>query len=308
MSIPSLPSDSPDQTFVSVQAIVGGHFFLPYLEVFEDCRGHPANEGCRVPSLAFLITHPSHGRALFDLGLRKHNQGYPPALESALEYFQMECSEDVADVLQNGAVDPATIKRVFYSHLHFDHVGDLDRFPSAEVVLGEDAEGLLADAYPKNPDSDIQGLPLGRPVTYVPFTDNATQGKVLSPLGMFERGVDFYGDGSLYLVDAPGHMPGHLSAFARVAPDGFLLLAGDTCHNRECYCPGERLVSSENHQDTAKARETVKRLVRTNEEVPNVIVVIAHEKEREDEMPLFPDELGPWAMSEIDKRRRDKQI
>lgn len=66
-----LPKDKEGQVFLSVRAIVTGHLFLPYLEVFQDSIDLPATEGCRIPSFSFLLEHPTRGKALFDLGLRK---------------------------------------------------------------------------------------------------------------------------------------------------------------------------------------------------------------------------------------------
>lgn len=47
------------------------------------------------------------------------------------------------------------------------------------------------------------------------------------------RAFDFFGDGSFYLVDTPGHAMGHLSALARTttSPDTFIFLGGDLCHH-----------------------------------------------------------------------------
>lgn len=67
----SLPKDSATQTFVSVKAIAAGHIFLPLCRIFEDCTNTPPAEGALVPSFAFLITHPTQGMSMFDLGLKK---------------------------------------------------------------------------------------------------------------------------------------------------------------------------------------------------------------------------------------------
>lgn len=83
-----------------------------------------------------------------------------------------------------------------------------------------------------------------------------------------------------------------------------MFLAGDTCHNRLCYSPGERLISEFNHDDIETARETVRRLVTLNEEYDNAVIIIAHERERKEEIPFFPEaDLKDWAIAEIDKRK-----
>ena len=142
---------------------------------------------------------------------------------------------------------------------------------------------------------------------FIDFANPKGYAKV-SPFGPYERAVDFYGDGSLYLVDSPGHLLGHLAAAARIAPNSFLFLAGDTCHNRICYSPGERLISELNHMDIETARHTVKRLVKLNDEYPNVIIMIAHDAELAKQMPFFPSsDLKDWALAEIERRRKVSQ-
>lgn len=47
------------------------------------------------------------------------------------------------------------------------------------------------------------------------------------------RAHDFFGDGSFYLLDTPGHAIGHLCGLARTTtnPDTFILMGGDLCHH-----------------------------------------------------------------------------
>lgn len=56
---------------MTVHALLVGGFWLPDKFVFQDCFDGPADVGGEVPDFAFMITHPTYGRALFDLGLRK---------------------------------------------------------------------------------------------------------------------------------------------------------------------------------------------------------------------------------------------
>lgn len=188
------------------------------------------------------------------------------------------------------------------SHLHWDHTGDPEPFTSAEIVVGAAARPLLEDAYPHNPKSSYMALPEGRRVRYLDFTKD--EALLPAPFASFERAVDFYGDGSFYLLDAPGHMPGHLAGAARIGANTFTLLAGDLCHGRQCYCPGARIMSAKMHEEGETARETLGKLVEVDKKYPDVLVIIAHEKERVEEgMPLFPHELNGWAMAMVEKRR-----
>lgn len=82
--VAQLPKDREDQVFVSVKSIVVGSVYLPFSEIFDDCIGAPKIQGNRVPVICFLITHPTKGHALFDLGIRKvsSNEEYTRLLTS----------------------------------------------------------------------------------------------------------------------------------------------------------------------------------------------------------------------------------
>lgn len=54
---------------------------------------------------------------------------------------------------------------------------------------------------------------------------------------------DYFGDGSFYLLDSPGHAVGHLCGLARTtsSPDTFVLLGGDVCHYAGIFRPSVHL-------------------------------------------------------------------
>lgn len=61
---------------------------------------------------------------------------------------------------------------------------------------------------------------------------NFSQGSPPLQVGAF-RAHDFFGDGSFYLLDTPGHDIGHLAGLARTTtnPDTFIFMGGDICHH-----------------------------------------------------------------------------
>ncbi|OAX36302.1 hypothetical protein K503DRAFT_313850 [Rhizopogon vinicolor AM-OR11-026] len=322
----NLPADDERQVYVTVSAIVAGTLFLPHEEVFQDCvRDEPAEsdnppQGTRVPSFAFLIQHPKHGKLLFDLGLRKKGEGYPPLVQDAIPTFRSECDEDVVDKIAKAEppIEPQDISIVIYSHLHFDHIGDLTPFSRATLVMGKESEVFLRNPYPDDLRGTHNALPAGQRVCYLDFTSqdaspaqDMPHSRLIQPMGSFDRAIDLFGDGSLYLVDAPGHMSGHMVALARIASNAFVLLAADTCHSRQCYVPSSagmvREISSLNYQQWDVAKATVTKLMEMSQQA-NVVVVLAHEVERlqenceEDRMPLFPESLNAWASQQLEKK------
>ncbi|KAI0344771.1 Metallo-hydrolase/oxidoreductase [Trametopsis cervina] len=302
----SLPRDSADQAFVGVKAMLTCFIHLPYNLVFADTMHYPDNSGSYVPVFNFLITHPTRGLALFDLGVRKYANGYPPDIPRVVASRAGETAyKDVADHLREEDIRPEDVKTVIISHMHWDHIGDPALFTSAELVLGAGARAALAeDVYPANPHGTIQRFPKNQKVTFIDFTNSSSNAQaVLTPFASFSHAIDFYGDGSLYLVDAPGHYRGHIAALARIAPNTFVFLGGDTCHNRQCYVPGTRITSNRIHYDGERAKETINRLAKLNEEADNVVVILAHEAERlEEGMPLFPHDIKDWVTHRIEKR------
>lgn len=61
-------------------------------------------------------------------------------------------------------------------------------------------------------------------------------------IGAF-RAIDFFGDGSFFLLDAPGHSIGHLAALARTTtnPDTFIFMGADLCHHGAEIRPSSHL-------------------------------------------------------------------
>jgi glyoxylase-like metal-dependent hydrolase (beta-lactamase superfamily II) len=255
----------------------------------------------------------------------QHAKGYPPgALWIEATRASETAQNDVADLLCEGGIHLEDIKHViirydvfacfqlyqlltrweFGSHLHWDHIGDPALFQSANIILGADAKSALAtDVYPANPLGTILQFPADSKITFVNFDPADTPGRILSPFMSFDRALDFFGDGTLYLVDAPGHYKGHIAALVRVAPGTFVFLGADTCHNRQCYTPGTRLASETPHQDVVRARETIKKLTAMNAKMIQVVTVLAHEAEvLEEGMPLFPGDIKEWAIERVAKR------
>ena len=146
--------------------------------------------------------------------------------------IQIDTPRDVADWLAEDGVDLETIDSIVLSHWHFDHVGDPTRFPpSTGLVVGPDFKQNCLPGYPTNAESMIPDEAFrGRKVNEVDFTGSTLR---IADL----EAMDWFGEGSFYLLSTPGHAVGHLSALARTTADNgggdcsFILLAGDVCHH-----------------------------------------------------------------------------
>ena len=184
------------------------------------------------PAFSFLIQHPTLNRRLiFDLGIRKDWWNLSPFL---LGHFkngghEFDIQKNVRDILDEHGVDAAGIEAVVWSHWHFDHTGDPSTFPaSTALIVGPGFKDAFLPGYPADPKSPLLETDFaGREVREVGF-----DGPDAAQIGRF-RAHDYFGDGSFYLLDAPGHAVGHLAGLARVtaSPASFVFLAGDACHH-----------------------------------------------------------------------------
>ncbi|KAF8216570.1 beta-lactamase-like protein [Mycena galopus ATCC 62051] len=176
---------------------------------------------------SFLIEHgSSRTRLLFDLGVRKDPMNYPPAISAFFAagiYSVPNSFKDIGELLEEGGIPVASINTVIWSHSHFDYIGDMSKFPNTTVlVIGP---GTNKELYPEFPDGVLQVSDF-RSVENRPKRLEVTD-QVFSGL----KAIDYFEDGSLYILDTPGHLPGHLTALARVTPSSFILLGGDSFHH-----------------------------------------------------------------------------
>jgi len=74
------------------------------------------------PSHSFYIEHPSGRKLVFDLGIRKDYQNYSKAIADYLPTtkYDIQVSQNVADILQEQGIDLSGIEAVIWSHWHWE--------------------------------------------------------------------------------------------------------------------------------------------------------------------------------------------
>jgi hypothetical protein len=113
--------------------------------------------------------------------------------------------------------------------------------------------------------------------------------KKFQPLGPFKAAYGFFGDGSFFLVDAPGHCEGNLVGRARVKTKTgrikWAFLGGDCFHSVHfAQCPeapfGKRfkVTSTDSyHEDEGGARDYIRRTAELKKREGNdALIWIAH--------------------------------
>ncbi|HEY5809758.1 MAG TPA: N-acyl homoserine lactonase family protein [Povalibacter sp.] len=167
-------------------------------------------------------------------------------------------------------VKPEQIKYVGISHYHGDHTGQAASFPQATLLIGKgdwDAVTATPPAQGVNPAPLVAWISGGGKVEAVP------------------RDKDVFGDGTVTLLDMPGHTPGHHSLLVKLQQKGYILLTGDLAHFRENYDSNGVPTFNTNRADSLASLDRFKQLAKNL----NATVIIQHEARDIDKLPAFPE-------------------
>jgi N-acyl homoserine lactone hydrolase len=179
-------------------------------------------------SNCYLIKH-REGYLLWETGVGDEIAALP---EGRGTFTRWRLARTLASQLQELGLKPSDIKYVAASHTHFDHIGNVELFPNA-MLLVQKAEYEWPNA---------QG---------------GSRFKPEHPVSKLEGDLDVFGDGSVTLLSTPGHTPGHQSILVRLAKSGPILISGDAAHFQENW--DERRVPSFN-VDKEKTLASMERL------------------------------------------------
>ena len=220
----------------------------------------------------------------------------PEVIKQDYRYISPVVPKDAVDILQEGPIPPSSITTIVFSHLHFDHTGDCTKYPQAEVLVGPGGHAATFPGWPAAAKSPFSSSVLDHPQ----FRELNLTTDEWAPFGPFPRAHDFFGDGSFFLIDTPGHMPGHLGGMALTAQEEWVFMGGDCCHHRSLL-EGRRPMSvtvgpngtASFHRDPAAAMRTIEK-IRALDKRGNVLVALAHDASLEGRMPEYPHPLNGW--------------
>lgn len=199
--------------------------------------------------------------------------GFPAALKgnSMTNWvFTVSLSETIPEQLARIGIKPGDITFVGVSHYHDDHIGQLQDFPAAELLIGAtDAEAITS------------GKMEATRAQFAPFLGEGATGKVRRIPGDH----DVFGDGSVTIVAMPGHTPGHKSLVVNLPKSGPVMLTGDLYHFEE------QITNRGVPQFNTDRADTLASFERFNQMADNLdaTIVIQHDPRHLVRLPEFPE-------------------
>ena len=214
---------------------------------------------------SYLIVHPK-GTLQFDSG------GIP---DSAFKGDGKLVTEGVQSAdkplmpqLAAAGFKPSDITYFALSHYHADHTGNANAFANATWITQKAERDFM---FSEKPEGIIA------PASYSALKDAKT--KILD-----NEDFDVFGDGTVRLISAPGHTPGHQVLLVKLPKRGSVLLAGDLYHYPEEREKGILPTFEFNADQSRAARAKVEALL----EQTKAELWIEHDMATHDKLPKPP--------------------
>jgi N-acyl homoserine lactone hydrolase len=215
---------------------------------------------------SYLIVHP-RGTLQFDAG------GIP---DSAFKGDGAMVTEGVQSAtkpllpqLAAAGYRPADVTYFALSHYHADHTGNANAFAGATWITQKAERDFM---FSEKPEGIIA------PATYVALKNAKT--RILD-----NEDFDVFGDGTVRVISAPGHTPGHQVLLVRLPKRGPVLLAGDLYHYPEERAKGILPTFEFNADLSRAARAKVEALLKQT----GAELWIEHDMATHVKLPKSPD-------------------
>lgn len=212
----------------------------------------------------YLVSH-DEGMLLWDGGLPRSvaDADGPVVIDGGSMIYDTWIEKQ----LEAMGLDSANISHAAYSHLHFDHAGAANHFLESEVLM-QRAEWDAAFA------EDAQHVDTS-------LFDGLKQAK----LTLLDGDHDVFGDGSVKLIYAPGHTPGHQVLLVTLDNTGPVLLSGDLYHTRASRKLQRPPIFNSDAQQTLDSMKKIERLMLES----GATLWIEHDKALADTLKKAPE-------------------
>ncbi|HIG21209.1 MAG TPA: N-acyl homoserine lactonase family protein [Henriciella marina] len=241
-----------------------GTIYVSDLNIFS-VEGDYAGQTDTFTDTCWLVRHPD-GDLLWDLGLPGE---LVEAGEQTQDVFTVSLEKTISDQLIEMGLGMSDVEMVAISHSHFDHVGqagDID--PSTTWLVNETEYGFMF------PDAGAESETEGQSESQFPAFESLTRETI-------GDNHDVFGDGSVIIMETPGHTPGHSSLLVNLPETGPIFLTGDLYHREESR-EGERVPAF--NTDVEQTRASMAEFEARAEEL-GARVIIQHEPADTNDLP-----------------------
>jgi N-acyl homoserine lactone hydrolase len=237
-----------------------GDFQINDINAFmSDTSEYPARPKHLVGS-CYLIRH-GDAYMLWDTGMAGGLVGHPDVNPVMTVSLRGRIVEQLARI----DVRPEQVSIVGISHYHGDHTGQARDFPGARLLMGA---GDIAT---------LRGRPAAAQADLAHWLSGGGQ------LTEVQGDLDIFGDGSVVMLNMPGHTPGHHALLIRLAT-GPVMLSGDTYHFAEQVPHRGVPPFNIDRADSLASMDRFDRLARNL----HARVIIQHEPADVARLPAFP--------------------
>lgn len=118
-------------------------------------------------------------------------------------------------------------------------------------------------------------------VNFKPFAHWISGGGKVEPLAADK---DVFGDGTVVILNTPGHTPGHHALLVKLKGMGNVLLSGDAAHFHENYETNGVPIFNVDRADTLASLDRIKKIAANLK----ATVIIQHDARDTGKLPAFP--------------------
>jgi glyoxylase-like metal-dependent hydrolase (beta-lactamase superfamily II) len=257
---------------IQLYAMDCGHTAFTDIDMFAD-DGSLAGQARDLIVPCYLIRHPD-GDLIWDTGLPEAIGDMPNGISPPGFPAHMTVPVKLTAQLAQLNLTPADIEFVSFSHMHSDHTGNGNLFAHSTWIADVDERTRMFDAAHRADPTDFNN--------YNQLENAETR--------LIEGDADFdvFGDGSVTIVQAPGHTPGHTVLLVRLPNAGPILLTGDMWHLAESR---ERRTVPRFNTDRAQTLASMDKVERIASET-GARVIRQHVPEDFTSLPAFPAALN----------------
>jgi len=159
------------------------------------------------------------------------------------------------------------VNYIAFSHLHFDHTGNANQFPQSVWIINKTELGA---ALSPTPPSGVVA--------------DSFSGYKTAKTQMIDGDYDVFGDGTVRILKAPGHTPGHQVLELKLAAAGTVILSGDLYHSRANREFARVPVVNVSRADTLASIDRIEKIAKNTQ----ARVVVQHDPQDFQALPKFP--------------------